>query len=48
LAKELKDLGIDFSQAAKESREKFQWYWMTPSQDPDAEQNKALMRIERL
>lgn len=47
-AKELKDLGIDFSQAAKESRERFQGYWMTRFQDSDAEQIKALKRIERL
>ncbi|MCA1719467.1 MAG: hypothetical protein LC781_22475, partial [Actinobacteria bacterium] len=47
-AKELKDLGIDFSQAAKESRERFKGYWITRFQDPDTEQNKALKRIECL
>jgi hypothetical protein len=47
-AKELKDLGIDFAQAAKESRERFQGYWMTRFQYPDAEQNRVLKRIESL
>jgi len=47
-AKELRDLGIDFSRAAKESRERFQGYWITRFQDPEAEQNKALKRIKSL
>lgn len=47
-AKELKNLGIDFSKAAKESRERFEGYWIIRFQDPDAEQNKALKSIERL
>ncbi len=47
-AKEMKDLGIDFSEAARESRGRFDGYWIIRFQDPDAEQAKALRRIERL
>lgn len=47
-ARELKDIGIDFSEAAKESRKRFDGYWIIRFQDPDAEQNKALQKIERL
>lgn len=47
-AKVMKDLGIDFSAAAKESRKRFDGYWVIRFQDPDAEQNKALQSIESL
>ncbi len=47
-AREMKDAGIDFSEAAKESRKRFEGYWIIRFQDPDAEQDKALKRIQRL
>lgn len=47
-AKKLKEAGIDFSEAAKESREKFGGYWIVRFQNPDDETRKALKRIERL
>jgi hypothetical protein len=47
-AREMKDLGIDFSEAAKESRKRFEGYWIIRFQNPDAEEEKALKRIARL
>ncbi len=47
-AKKLKEAGIDFSEAAKESRERFEGYWIIRFPDPDEEQAKALKKIERL
>lgn len=47
-AKEVKDAGTDFSEAAKESRKRFEGYWIIRFQDPDAEEEKALKKIRRL
>jgi hypothetical protein len=47
-AKKLKEAGIDFSEAAKESRKRFEGYWIIRFPDPDDEITKALKRIERL
>ena len=47
-AGEMKDVGIDFSEAAKESRKRFDGYWIIRFQDPDAEEAKALKKIQRL
>jgi hypothetical protein len=47
-AKKLKEAGIDFSEAAKESRKRFEGYWIIRFPDPDDELTKALNKIERL
>lgn len=47
-ARMLRDAGVDFSEAANESRERFEGYWIIRFQDPDAEQAEALERIRRL
>lgn len=47
-AKELKTIGIDFSQAAHQSRNVFHGYWINRFQNPDTEQNKALKKIGHL
>ncbi|QIN82793.1 hypothetical protein GBA63_09120 [Rubrobacter tropicus] len=47
-AKELKDAGVDFARAAKESREKFQGFWIIRFPDADAEREEALKRLNRL
>ena len=44
----MKDLRIDFSEAAEESRGRFEGYWINRFQTPDAEEEKALTRIESL
>lgn len=47
-AKKLKEAGIDFAEAAKEARERFEGYWIIRFPDPDDEIAKALEKIERL
>lgn len=47
-AKKLKEAGVDFSEAAKESRKRFEGYWIIRFPDPDDELAKALKRIECL
>jgi hypothetical protein len=47
-AKEMKDASIDFSEAARKSREMFEGYWIIRFQDPDSEEQKALRKIEGL
>ncbi len=47
-AKRLKEAGINFSEAAKESRKRFEGYWIIRFPDPDEELKQALEKIERL
>ena len=47
-AKMLKDAGMDFSEAARESRERFYGYWIIRFENPDKEEAEALKRINRL
>lgn len=47
-AKKLKEAGIDFPEAAKESRKRFEGYWIIRFPNPDDETAKALKKIERL
>ncbi|TCJ20725.1 hypothetical protein E0L93_00390 [Rubrobacter taiwanensis] len=47
-AKKLKEAGIDFSEAAEESRKRFEGYWIIRFPDPDYELANALKKIERL
>lgn len=47
-AKKLKDAGIDFSEAAEESRKSFEGYWIIRFPNPDDEKAKALKKIECL
>lgn len=47
-ARELKNAGVDFSAASKDSQERFNGYWIIRFENPDGESAKALGRIRGL
>ena len=47
-AKMLRDAGVDFSAAARESRKRFHGYWIIRFENPDREEAEALKRIKDL
>lgn len=47
-ARMLRDAGVDFPAVARESRERFEGYWIIRFGNPNEEQEEALERIRRL